>query len=132
MAHRRETSGKTSGRVSVPNTPLAEGSSPDVISTLPYQPHFVAGALGRTPRHQSGPLPPVLDAPQRSPAPEPWRRHPWPGRLRTLRCSRAACLGRTRVWSLEYSGAADGLAASGPARWALAAPPARGLSSGRV
>jgi len=41
----RRTSGKASGRLSLPNTALSEGNSPDVLSTLPYQHLFVPCSL---------------------------------------------------------------------------------------
>src|SRR5713101_2403232 len=127
----RETSGKASGRVYVANTPRTEGSSPDVLHTLPYQWLFVACGRRGTHWHQSGALPSPLDAAQRSPAAEPRRCHPWSHGLWSRCSGGAACLGRARVWVLAHSAAPGRLAAGGPGRRPLAGPPAWGLPPGR-
>ena len=94
----RETSGKALGRVYVANTSRPEGRSPAVLHALSYQWLFVACGRGCTHWHQSGSLPSPLDAAERSPAPEPRRRHPWPHGLWSRCGGCAACLGRARVW----------------------------------
>ena len=70
--------------------------------------------ISRASWHQSRPLSLLVDAPQRSPAPEPRSRNPGAGCAGAGRGGRPACLGGFRVWQVARGAVTRGLGATRP------------------
>src|SRR5499427_896051 len=110
--------------------PQPEGSLPDVAPSLPDERRLVSRAPACTCWHQSRPLPLLVDAPERSPAPEPRRRDPGARRAGAGRGSRPACLGGFGVWPVARGPVAGGVGATRSGGRGLSRPPVWGLSPG--